>query len=107
MVCGLFRPFYLQKKPKVCNFKSFIHRTLANTKEIRYSGPLARIGPNHLITNDPHTFRRILAARSNYHRGRWFDCLRLDPNNANLITERDWPRHNTLRQQMAPGVGIL
>ncbi|KAL8769420.1 MAG: hypothetical protein Q9209_004648 [Squamulea sp. 1 TL-2023] len=67
-------------------------------------GPLARIGPNHLITNDPETFRKILMPRSKYERGPWFDSLRLNPNRANLITERNASRHNTLRSQMAPGV---
>ncbi|KAL8902778.1 MAG: hypothetical protein Q9207_004386 [Kuettlingeria erythrocarpa] len=66
-------------------------------------GPLARIGPNHLLTNDPETFRRILMARSKYVRGPWFDSLRLDPKKANLITERNIAHHNTLRSQMAPG----
>ncbi|KAL9639808.1 MAG: hypothetical protein Q9204_000948 [Flavoplaca sp. TL-2023a] len=66
-------------------------------------GPLARIGPNHLLTNDPETFRRILMARSKYERGPWFDSLRLDPNRANLITEKNTARHSTLRSQMAPG----
>ena len=67
-------------------------------------GPLSRVGPNHLLTNDPDTFRKILAARSKYERGAWFDSLRLNPKRANLITERDSARHNMLRYQMAPGV---
>ena len=33
--------------------------------------------------------------------------LQLDPNNANLITERDLTRHMMLRYQLAPGVDIF
>lgn len=67
-------------------------------------GPLARIGPNNLITSDPEIFRHILGVRSSYQRGPWFDCLRLDPHRANLITERDRKTHNVLRAQMSAGV---
>lgn len=67
-------------------------------------GHLARIGPNHLITNDPETFKQILKPYSGYERGPWFDCLRLDPNKGNLITERNIRVHNTLRSQLKSGV---
>ncbi|KAF2188485.1 putative benzoate 4-monooxygenase cytochrome P450 [Zopfia rhizophila CBS 207.26] len=66
-------------------------------------GPLARIGPNNLLTSDPEVFRQVLGARSKYERGTWFDCLRLDPHRANLITERDRIVHNQLRAKMAAG----
>ncbi|RAH69244.1 cytochrome P450 [Aspergillus aculeatinus CBS 121060] len=69
----------------------------------RQYGPLVRIGPNHLITNDPGLFRQILGVQSKYNRGPWFDALRLDPHNANLITERHRQKHDALRAKMAPG----
>jgi hypothetical protein len=69
-----------------------------------FPGPLARIGPNHLITSDPELFRHILGVRSTYQRGVWFDCLRLNPFHANLITERDRKKHNALRAQLTAGV---
>jgi hypothetical protein len=77
------------------------------TRLIKYLlGVLARIGPNHLLTSDPDIFRQILNVRSEYERGSWFDCLRLNPYRANLITERDRVVHNQLRRQMAAGVSI-
>ncbi|KAF4634721.1 hypothetical protein G7Y89_g3383 [Cudoniella acicularis] len=107
------RFFHLRNIPGpwwACYTRIWLLKTLASEdspnryiETNRKYGPLARIGPNHLITTDPEAFRRILAARTNYQRGRWFDSLRLDPHNANLISEREWPRHNRLRQQMAPG----
>ncbi|XRM37641.1 hypothetical protein ABZX51_001103 [Aspergillus tubingensis] len=69
----------------------------------REYGPLVRIGPNHLITNDPLIFRKVLGVQSKYTRGPWFDALRLDPHNANLITERHRQKHDALRAKMAPG----
>lgn len=68
------------------------------------TGPLARIGPNHLLTSDPETTRRILASRSSYVRGPWYDALKLDPHRANLVTERNTRKHNKLRHQMSQGV---
>jgi hypothetical protein len=70
-------------------------------------GPLARIGPNHLLLSDPESIRRILAARSSYTRGPWYDALRIDPHRANLITERDERKHRVLRHQMAAGVSFI
>lgn len=66
-------------------------------------GPLARIGPNHLLTDDPELTRRILAARSHYTRGPWFDSIKIDPHVPNIVSERHPGRHNHLRYQMSAG----
>lgn len=66
-------------------------------------GPLARIGPNHLLTNDPEFTRRILAARSHYTRGPWFDSIKIDPHISNIVSERHPGKHNRLRYQMSAG----
>lgn len=68
-------------------------------------GPIARIGPNHLLTDDPQLVRRILAARSHYTRGPWFDSIRIDPQTTNIVSERDTGKHNHLRHQMSGGYG--
>ncbi|KAL8921608.1 MAG: hypothetical protein Q9172_003933 [Xanthocarpia lactea] len=68
-------------------------------------GSLARIGPNHLLTSDPVTTQKILAVRSKYTRGPWYDSLRIDPHRTNLVTERDTRKHSTLRHQLSPGYG--
>ena len=70
-------------------------------------GSLARIGPNHLMTSDPDLIRRILAARSGYSRGPWFDSLRIDPQVSNIVAERDEKKHNRLKFKLAAGVGTL
>ncbi|KAL8725213.1 MAG: hypothetical protein Q9166_007495 [cf. Caloplaca sp. 2 TL-2023] len=66
-------------------------------------GPLARIGPNQLLTDDPETTINILASRSPYVRGRWYDSLRLDPHRPNLVAETHPSKHNALRHQMSAG----
>lgn len=70
-------------------------------------GKLARIGPKNLLTSDPEIFRQVLGIRSAYERGTWFDCLRILPHRANLITERNRTIHNSMRKQMAAGVRIF
>ncbi|KAI9659587.1 MAG: hypothetical protein M1831_003668 [Alyxoria varia] len=64
-------------------------------------GPLARIGPNHVITNDPEVTRKILAVRSRYRRARWFDAMSIDPHIRNIISEKDSEKHNQLRSKLA------
>ncbi|KAL2450600.1 Cytochrome P450 monooxygenase ABA1 [Exophiala dermatitidis] len=66
-------------------------------------GPIARIGPNHLITDDPDVTKRILAARSHYTRGPWFDAIKIDPHVPNIVSERHTGKHNHLRHRMSAG----
>jgi hypothetical protein len=67
-------------------------------------GSVARIGPNNVITDDPDTTRRILAARSGYVRGPWFDSVRIDPYIPNIVSERDVKKHSKIRAKLAPSV---
>lgn len=67
-------------------------------------GSLARIGPRHLLTNDPTLTRKILAVRSRYTRGPWFDSIRIDPHTPNIVSERDEKSHNRLRSKLAASV---
>jgi hypothetical protein len=66
-------------------------------------GPVARIGPNNLVTDDPEFTRRILAARSHYTRGPWFDSIKINPHVPNIVSERHPGKHNHLRYQMSAG----
>ncbi len=66
-------------------------------------GSIARIGPNHLITDDPGLTQRILAARSPYTRGPWFDAIRIDPHITNIVSERDPSKHDRMRHKMSAG----
>ncbi|OKL60381.1 hypothetical protein UA08_04237 [Talaromyces atroroseus] len=65
-------------------------------------GSVARIGPNHVITDDPDIIRRILAVRSEYVRGPWFDSVRIDPYIPNIVSERSVEKHSKIRAKLAP-----
>ena len=67
-------------------------------------GPLVRIGPNNLITDDPEVWRKMSAVRSPYRRSIWYDGLRLEHDYFNVVSERDESRHNDLRAKMGAGV---
>ncbi|OAL04444.1 cytochrome P450 [Phaeosphaeriaceae sp. SRC1lsM3a] len=66
-------------------------------------GSLARVGPNELITDDPELMRRMMAARSEYTRGPWYNAMRFDPTRDNLFSMRDEVAHTKLRSKMAAG----
>ncbi|PKS11176.1 hypothetical protein jhhlp_002937 [Lomentospora prolificans] len=66
-------------------------------------GPLARIGPDTLVTCDPDLLRRMLGVRTNYRRSDWYVAMRLDPSRDNVLSQRDDTRHNELRAKMAAG----
>jgi hypothetical protein len=67
-------------------------------------GPIVRIGPNDVVTNDFEVWRKINAVRSPYRRSNWYDGMRFDPDYNNILSERDDKIHNTLRAKMAAGV---
>ncbi|WYZ41627.1 hypothetical protein EsH8_V_000522 [Colletotrichum jinshuiense] len=66
-------------------------------------GPLARIGPNDLLNDDPELVRRMNAARSDYRRSDWYDGGRFNPSKNNVLTWRDENEHTKLRSKMAAG----
>ncbi|KAE9370992.1 cytochrome P450 [Stipitochalara longipes BDJ] len=70
---------------------------------LKENGPLVRIGPNLLVTNDADLLRLMSGARSTYSRAAWYDGMRLDPRVNNVISERNDKRHNALRAKMASG----
>lgn len=69
-----------------------------------HTGSVARIGPKHVITDDPDIIRQILAPRSGYVRGPWFDSVRIDPYIPNIVSERDVKKHTRIRALLAPSV---
>ncbi|KAE9382184.1 cytochrome P450 [Stipitochalara longipes BDJ] len=66
-------------------------------------GPLARIGPNLLITSDPELLKRMSAARSSYTRSDWYLAFRLMPGIDNVFTMLDDKQHTKRRAQMHNG----
>ncbi|KAE8453907.1 hypothetical protein EG329_007683 [Mollisiaceae sp. DMI_Dod_QoI] len=79
-------------------------QTHSSLKEVtdKY-GSLVRVGPNDLVTDDPDILRKMMAVRSPYTRGPWYDAMRFDPTRDNLLSMRDEEAHTKLRSKMAAG----
>lgn len=68
-------------------------------------GPIARIGPNDLITSSPELIRRMSAARSPYGRSSWYSAMRMDPYDESLFSMTDSQAHDRLKAKMASAYG--
>ncbi|AEO68180.1 uncharacterized protein THITE_2049461 [Thermothielavioides terrestris NRRL 8126] len=67
-------------------------------------GPIARIGPNDLITSSRDVLTHMSAVRSPYSRVAWFHrSFRSGPEKNNLFSETNEEVHTRRRQQLAPG----
>ncbi|KAI9817913.1 MAG: hypothetical protein M1832_004533 [Thelocarpon impressellum] len=66
-------------------------------------GALARIGPNNILTHDPDIIRRMSAVRSPYIKSDWWDGMKLDPGQDNILSQQDEAKHSALRMKMAAG----
>lgn len=69
---------------------------------VLFSGPIAKIGPYHILTNDPDLIRKMNAARTTYVRGEFYSALRFDPDKDNMTTVSP-AKHLELRAKMAAG----
>lgn len=67
-------------------------------------GPLARIGPNDLLTNSTELLAHMNSVRSNYTRTEWYyGATRFEPGRDHIFSELDEEKHTKRRQQMAAG----
>ena len=66
-------------------------------------GPLARVGPNRLVTSDPELWRRVNAPRSPYRRSPWFGAFSFQPGVNNVFSEQREEQHDELRKKLAAG----
>ena len=68
-------------------------------------GPLIRVGPNELSTDDPEVLRRIAGARSSYQRDPWYLAARFDPYHDNVFTILDADAHDKYKAKIAGAYG--
>ncbi|KAK3388000.1 cytochrome P450 [Podospora didyma] len=67
-------------------------------------GPIARVGPNDLLTSSPELLAHMSAVRSPYTRGKWYHrATRHQPGIDHLFSELDEDKHTRRRAQLAPG----
>ncbi|KAI1125283.1 cytochrome P450 [Nemania abortiva] len=68
-------------------------------------GPLARIGPNELLSTDPDVLRMMSAVRSSYTKGVFYETGRITPDQDNVVSLRNDDEHRALRAKMGPAFG--
>jgi cytochrome P450 len=68
-------------------------------------GKLARIGPNHLISNDPEIQMRMSATASPYRRSDFYNAFRFTPREDHIFSLIDEKKHTDLRRRVAPAYG--
>ncbi|KAI1090987.1 cytochrome P450 [Rostrohypoxylon terebratum] len=84
--------------------KSILLGTLEQDfSQLRKYGPLARTGPNSIVTNDPSILRRIASARTKYTKHEWFAAATFAPGHRTMITILDNFNHDKLKAKTAQG----
>ncbi|KAJ8128706.1 hypothetical protein O1611_g4928 [Lasiodiplodia mahajangana] len=68
-------------------------------------GPLARIGPNELLSTDPDVLRMMSGVRSSYTKGVFYETGRITPNQDNVVSLRNDDEHRALRAKMGIAFG--
>ncbi|KAI2640812.1 BcABA1, cytochrome P450 monooxygenase [Hypomontagnella submonticulosa] len=68
-------------------------------------GPLIRVGPNELSTDDPEVIRKMNAARSTYGRDPWYVAARFDPYHDNVFTMLEAGPHDKFKAKIAGAYG--
>ena len=67
-------------------------------------GPIARIGPNLLITNSPEVWMHVNKEPEYKRSNWWYHALRIEHRRDNVFSETDNVKHDKRRLQMMPGV---
>ncbi|KAI0416771.1 cytochrome P450 [Xylaria grammica] len=65
-------------------------------------GPVVRVGPNEVITDDPETIRHISSTKNMYHRSEWYDGARFQPGDA-MFTLLEPVKHDKYKAKTAHG----
>lgn len=73
----------------------------------RPSGPIARVGPNTVLTSSAE-FWESVNVKPGYKRSKWFyHAARFDWRRDNCFTMIDVEQHDARRKKMAPGVSYI
>jgi hypothetical protein len=66
-------------------------------------GPLVRVGPNELTTDDPEVLRKMAGARSEYGRDSWYKGGRFNPYHDTVFTLTDQTAHRERKTKIVGG----
>ncbi|KAI0485538.1 pisatin demethylase [Xylaria cf. heliscus] len=78
----------------------YVHRDLCK----KY-GPLVRVGPNELTTDDPAVLRRMGAVRGSYGKDKWYIGSRFNPYHDVMFTTMDIREHDKMKAQIGATFG--
>lgn len=68
------------------------------------AGPIARVGPNDLVTSSPDLLAHMSAVRSPYSRTKWFNsAMRFEPGRDHVTSQLDETKHTKRRAQLSAG----
>lgn len=76
----------------------YVHRDLH-----KQYGPLVRVAPNEVLTEDPDIVRMMSAARGTYSRGTWYLTGRFNPYHDNMFTILEPKAHSQARARKIGG----
>ncbi|KAI1336710.1 pisatin demethylase [Xylariaceae sp. FL0016] len=68
-------------------------------------GPLVRVGPNEITTDDPEIIRKMSAARSQYGKGEWYIGARFNPYSDSMFTNTNVHEHDKMKSKTASAYG--
>lgn len=69
----------------------------------RYGGPLVRVAPDMLVTDDPEIHRHINGARAGYAKAEWYHAMRIDPYVHTMFSTCDTAYHDDVKARTAAG----
>jgi hypothetical protein len=85
--------------------RCYIKQTHASQHVLTFAiGPIARVGPNTLVTSSAELVMKMSAARSPYTKADWYAGSRIPPGQDNIFSQQDEEKHARRRAQMADGV---
>ncbi|GJC96388.1 pisatin demethylase [Colletotrichum higginsianum] len=116
IVSAVYAWYRLRNFPAPSFIASFSHLWLARTtysgkqywvhRELhRKYGPLVRIGPNEIMTDEPEIIKKISSARSSYHRDAWYITGRFNPYHDNMFSLQDTASHSKAKSRTAAAYG--
>lgn len=86
----------------VCLLKTYYETSVALNE--RY-GPLARVGPNEIVTDDPDVVRMSNSIKSVYTKGGWYDGSRFNPYHRTMFITKDIEGHDKIKAKLSPAYG--
>ncbi|KAI8966553.1 cytochrome P450 monooxygenase [Daldinia sp. FL1419] len=84
--------------------KSILRNSLGNDLSgLSKYGPLARVGPNYILSNDPEIVRRYTSARSTYGKDEWYETIKFAPGHDSMFSIASNREHDRRKAKTIKG----